>query len=66
MRLAEIGSKHDGTKVYAKSNCKKCNGRGFVGFSRPVKNSGIKVPIGPIVCWCVFAIPGQQETEKSS
>jgi hypothetical protein len=57
MRLTQIATSKDGAKVYARDNCKKCYGRGYVGFSRPVKNSESNVKIGPVMCGCVFAVP---------
>jgi hypothetical protein len=57
MRFVGIAKKEDGTIAYAKENCKKCYGRGYVGFSRPVKNSESNVKIGPVMCGCVFAVP---------
>lgn len=62
MRLNEVAKKEDGSIVYAKENCKRCFGRGYIGFSRPVLNSKVNTCIGPVICRCVFAVPGEKNT----
>lgn len=62
MRLVEVAKKEDGTIAYAKENCKRCFGRGYIGFSRPVKGSDLKTKFGPVICRCVFAVPGEKKS----
>lgn len=51
-----VKRKRDGALVYAKENCKRCYGRGIVGFNHNQ----------PVLCSCVFAVPAQPEKKQDN
>jgi hypothetical protein len=57
IKIKQIGIKKNGSAVYAKLNCKKCFGRGFVGYSGNVKG-------GVVVCSCAFATTAPNWLQK--
>lgn len=53
MRFKLVAVHNDGRKMYANSGCKRCYGRGYVGFARKVGGQRGEVYEGAIPCRCM-------------